>query len=191
MKHKILLFILFTVTYSSYSQIPEIKKPVILTSSHRVSLEKIQGLIIFKRKSDNHIFNSSYKIYETFLNTNTDVAESYFSSGLCWEGRFVKGYKHGLWTTTYNTKRVKTTNWNNGLIIGKYRVYDTEGKYLYETTFGTQGNGKYKDYYYLSGVLKEEGNYENGKKEGEWCYYDEKGNIKTTAHYENGTPIKK
>jgi antitoxin component YwqK of YwqJK toxin-antitoxin module len=190
MKHKILLFILFTASYNVYSQIPEVKRPVILTSSHRVNMERIRGLIIFKRKSDNHIFNSSYKIYETFLNTNTDITESYFSSGLCWEGRFVKGYKHGLWMTTYNTKLVKTTNWNNGLIIGKYHVYDTKGKYLYQTNFGPKGNGKFKDYYYKTGVLKQEGDYQNGKKEGEWCNYNTQGELTTTVHYKQGVVVK-
>ena len=106
------------------------------------------------------------------------------------EGFFIDGYKNGIWKTTYKNKMVKSINYNKGLVIGKYRVYDTKGNLLYKTTFGTQGNGKFKDYYYTTGILKEEGNYENGKKEGEWCTYNEQGHTKEIIFYEKGMPLK-
>ncbi|SDE39382.1 hypothetical protein SAMN05421855_101409 [Ulvibacter litoralis] len=34
-----------------------------------------------------------------------------------------------------------------------------------------------KDFYYKTEILKEEGNYESGKKEGEWCTYNKQGEI--------------
>ena len=203
---KVLLFLYLGLCYAQAP--PPI--PIKHIRSYKTKTVDVNGKDLFMHNDkDNAPLMGLYKISFFFLdNSKNDSSKGdndlqlrtlvydtkysrYSRSNINVKGKFIKGYKHGLWTTTCNAKRVKITNWNNGLIIGKYRVYDTEGKYLYKTTFGTQGNGKYKDYYYLSGVLKEEGNYENGKKEGEWCYYDEKGNIKTTAHYENGTPIKK
>ncbi|PID67754.1 MAG: hypothetical protein CR968_05120 [Flavobacteriia bacterium] len=104
------------------------------------------------------------------------------------EGSFIKGYKNGLWKTTYKNKLVKTENWRKGLAIGRYRVFDTKGKLLYKTSFGNYGHGKYKDYYYNTGQLKQEGAYENGKKQGEWCDYDKEGNLIKTTYYDQGVP---
>ncbi|PZW41577.1 hypothetical protein LX95_01258, partial [Mesonia algae] len=49
--------------------------------------------------------------YSTFVNINLRKA-----------GIFKEGYKHGLWKTTYENKLVKTENYNNGLMVGRYRV---------------------------------------------------------------------
>ena len=86
-------------------------------------------------------------------------------------------------------KTVKIENWNNGLLVGKYKVYNTSNKLIYSTDFGKNGNGKFKDYYYKLGVLKEEGDYQDGKKQGEWCFYDEKGKLLKSLNYEKGVPI--
>ncbi len=104
------------------------------------------------------------------------------------EGVFIKGYKNGLWKTLYKNKLVKTENWRKGLAIGRYRVYNTKGELLYKTTFGKYGHGKYKDYYYNTSQLKQEGSYENGKKQGEWCDYDKEGNLIKTTYYDQGVP---
>jgi len=108
------------------------------------------------------------------------------STGLILEGTFKNGYKDGLWKTTYENRLVKTENYNNGLTIGRYKVFNTKGDILYQTTFGSQGNGKYQDYYYNSGILKEEGFYKNGKKDGEWCSFDENGKLVESIIYNNG-----
>jgi antitoxin component YwqK of YwqJK toxin-antitoxin module len=105
-------------------------------------------------------------------------------------GGFFNGYKTGQWKTTYNNKLVKTVYWNNGLITGLYYVTTTKGTLLYKTDFGPKGNGKFKDYYYKTGVLKQEGDYQNGKKEGEWCNYNTKGELTTTVHYKQGVVVK-
>ncbi len=112
------------------------------------------------------------------------------STGIASLGFFNDGYKNGFWKTTYKNKLVKTENWNNGLIFGKYKVTNTEGKLLYQTNFGSKGNGKYKDFYYNTGSLRQEGNYENGKKQGEWCDYDEYQKLLKITKYEKGIIIK-
>ncbi len=105
------------------------------------------------------------------------------------EGWLNQGYKNKAWKTLYKRDAVvKKESWNNGLITGEYKVYTTSKKLLYETNFGKAGNGKYKDYYYATGVLKQEGNYENGKKQGEWCDYDTNGNVKKITKYISGIP---
>ncbi len=143
-----------------------------LDNSKKDSLISDNGII---RKTLHH--DAKYSRYSR-LNINTI-------------GKFIKGYKNDSWKTLYKNKIVKTENWKNGLIKGKYCVYNASGSILYKTTFGTQGNGKYKDFYYKTGMLKEEGNYENGKKEGEWCTYNKQGNTKEIVYYKNGTVIKK
>ncbi|MFC5047337.1 toxin-antitoxin system YwqK family antitoxin [Aquimarina hainanensis] len=184
----IFFLLLFLVTSFSFleAQIKEIKKPIIPTSSHKLLKQNERGITIYKRKSDNHLLNSTYEVCKTNLNTNTDIVNSYYFSGLCEKGTFNKGYKDGFWKTTYNNKLVKTANWNKGLIMGKYRVYNTVGTLLYQTNFGTLGNGKYKDYFYKTGTLKQEGDYKNGKKQGAWCSYDQKGTLLETTIYNQG-----
>ncbi|WP_148639345.1 toxin-antitoxin system YwqK family antitoxin [Aquimarina longa] len=192
MKSKNILFLLFywAILCNHISgQIKEVKKPIIPTSSHRLLIKNNKGINIYKRKSDSHLPNSLYEVCETYLNDDTDIVNSYYFSGLCETGAFNNGYKTGFWKTTYKNKVVKTENWNNGLILGKYRVYDTTGTSLYQTNFGAQGNGTYKDYDYKTGALKQEGDYLNGKKQGEWCMYGQhKKRIKSIL-YDKGIPV--
>ncbi|MGO3183371.1 MAG: toxin-antitoxin system YwqK family antitoxin [Aequorivita sp.] len=117
--------------------------------------------------------------------TYSDYSYGKFT-GIILEGSFRESYKDGLWKTTYENKLVKTENYNNGLMVGRYRVYNTDGVMLYKTTFGSQGDGKYQDYHYPTGVIKEEGFYKNGVKDGEWCTYDEKGRIVESTVYKDG-----
>lgn len=45
--------------------------------------------------------------------------------------------------------------------------------------------------YYESGQLKKSGNYNNDKKDGEWTYYDEEGNIIRTVTYDKDVVVEK
>ena len=47
-------------------------------------------------------------------------------------------------------------------------------------------NGLYKDYFLGINILKEEGLYKNGKKEGEWFMYNEEGTLLKTVNYKAG-----
>ncbi len=107
-------------------------------------------------------------------------------TGIIEQGSFNKGYKNGFWKTQCKNRLVKTMNYNQGLLIGRYRVYNVKGDVLYITTLGAKGTGKYKDYYYETGILKEEGRYKNGKKEGQWLYYDKNGKETRSEKYKNG-----
>ncbi|WP_103867036.1 toxin-antitoxin system YwqK family antitoxin [Aquimarina sp. I32.4] len=184
---------LFLILSSVYGQEKEVipPKPIPLTFTHLLILDNdIEGKIKYFRKSDNYNLNGQYKVYETKLNTNTDIVNSYYNTGYKFIGKFHKGYKDGFWKTTYKNKLVKTENWNKGFIIGKYRVYDIKGNLLYQTNFGAKGNGKFKDFYYVTGILKQEGNYENGKKQDKWCEYDKEGKLTKTVIYKDGIEVK-
>jgi len=187
---KVSVIIFLTISFSLFGQVKKAPpKPKLRTFSHFIdsNINK-KGITKFFRKSDNYIFNGEYTIHETLLNTKTDIVNSYFNTGFRFFGFFNNGYKNGLWKTTYKNILVKTINYKNGLVIGRYRVYGIKENLLYKTTFGAQGNGKFKDYYYKTGIIKQEGNYENGKREGEWCDYDRKGKV-VSRYYKDGRKV--
>ena len=204
MKKAYTFLLILLINCTLFGQNNKVEAPPIFLNSLLVKTKLINGLDVHTYNYKNKdIEDKKYVIYlitkdkkKLHNKTNDFIREkSDFTygkqTGYTSIGYFSKGYKNGLWKTTYKKHLVQSINYNNGLIIGKYRVYNTEGDLLYKTTFGAQGNGKFKDYNYKTGVLKQEGNYENGKKEGEWCDYDEQGNTKEIIHYKNGTPIKK
>ncbi len=205
---KILLVIVLMLCINVFGQKHKeiVQMPAIYVNSLnlRTTIKSGKEFFSFIKKS-NVLINSEYLImirkrkvkkpqpYRSMKIIECDVLLNYgfkgISTHIYLEGFFFNGYKNGLWKTTFKNKLVKTENWNKGLILGRYRVYNMKGEILYKTTFGFKGNGKCEDYYYKSGILKQEGNYLNGKKEGKWCDYDEQGAIKKIIYYEKGTPI--
>lgn len=204
---KTLRFLALLIVFNAYSQKQDIAPIKPIRSYHIKEIRENGKLLYLYNDNDNSRLNGQYNITFFFLDNKKKDSlimdngvekkpllydtkfSKYSRSHISKTGTFNKGYKNNLWKTTYKNKLVQTINHNNGLVIGRYRVYNTKGEILYKTTFGTQGNGKFKDYYYASGILKEEGSYENGKKEGEWCDYDQQGNIVKTTHYKNGMPL--
>ncbi|KAA1243270.1 toxin-antitoxin system YwqK family antitoxin [Aquimarina sp. RZ0] len=185
-----IIFLITCLSISIFLNAQKILKPAV-----KIPISKIESTI----KNGNYSFSSKITekelqgSYEVFLDkvSFSDTPILLDSKYIVDKGSFHKGYKTGLLKTTYKGKLVKTENWNNGLILGKYKVYDTDGNILYQTSFGSKGISKYKDYYYKTGVLKEEGTYENGKKQGEWCDYDKKGMLKKTIKYIDGEEVSK
>ncbi len=145
----------------------------------------LNGKIKYFNKPTGDPLDGKYIIYETEYRYEYDIAD-YYDTGLKFIGTFKKGYKDGFWEVKFENKRVKTIRYNNGLVVGDYRVYNIEGELLYKTYFGKYGNGTYKDFFYETGVLKEEGDYKNGIKEGNWCEYHENGDLKKISFYESG-----
>ena len=155
-------------------------------SKESVVLDGNYEILIFKEDKD--IGDAEINKKGTIIRTTQyDLKYTNFiNTRLQQEGSFTNGFKNGLWKTFYENKLVKIENYNNGLISGDYRVYNTEGKLLYKTTFGLHGYGKFQDYHYSTGIIKEEGFYKNGIKEGEWCTYDEKGKLVGSTVYRDG-----
>lgn len=159
-------------------------------SIFNISIVNKNGKEFYYRSEDRHIFSGEY-IITTKKKDNANSSAIHLIGkikGLKEKGAFNEGYKNGTWNTLYKNKVVKTERWNNGLIFGRYQVFNTKGKSLYEVVFIGNSAIKYKDYYYHSGKLKVEGNCVNGKKEGEWKYYAENGKTIKTINYKQGVP---
>lgn len=166
----------------------QIKEPIVKISSTNAIIVNTDGLKKYQRKSDDYVLDGKYKFYLNKKETQNNSVNDIFGipTGLVEEGIFKNGYKDGLWKTIYENKLVKTENYNVGSMIGRYSVYKIDGDLLFKTTFGSQGNGKYQDYYYTTGILKEEGFYKNGKRDGEWCTFNEKGKLLENTIYNEG-----
>ena len=186
---KIFFLLLLSISVNAQNKVLPHSNIITPMNSNRIDSFNVKGKSCYSSTSNNIALNGEYIINKTKLNTDIDIVDTYKNTGFKFLGFFNKGYKNKLWKITYKGKIVKTENWNNGLIKGLYKVYNTKGKLLYETNFGVEGNGKYKDFYYKTGVIKQEGNYHNGKKEGEWCNYDTKGKLSKAVFYDQGILI--
>ncbi|WP_103867035.1 toxin-antitoxin system YwqK family antitoxin [Aquimarina sp. I32.4] len=205
---KYIFYLIILSSFLSFSQtkvFEPIAKPII---SYDIKIKNNSGVYLYKHKDGLNLLDGVYNIDIYIKNKNAgdieiienglkkrtlkyDLSNSeYRRTEIKEKGKFHKGYKDGFWKTTYKNKLVKTENWNKGFIIGKYRVYDIKGNLLYQTNFGAKGNGKFKDFYYATGILKQEGNYENGKKQDEWCEYDKEGKLTKTVIYKEGMIVK-
>ncbi|WP_103068694.1 toxin-antitoxin system YwqK family antitoxin [Aquimarina sediminis] len=206
MKKNILSLVLLC-SFLSFSQkkvFEPITKPIL---SFDIKIENKNGISYYQYKDDLKPLNGVYNINIYIKDENVgdiEVSENgtkkrtlkydlpnknYINININEKGSFKNGYKTGLWKTTYKGKVIKTENWDNGLMIGKYRIYGSQGNLLYHTNFGSLGNGKYKDYYYKTNILKQEGNYENGQKEGEWCDYNKQGKMIKVIKYKTGNIV--
>ena len=187
MKKLFLIFLLLIATSSVQSQT---SNSVLREMSLNISFDYKKGKEFFYSKEFRSIYDGEYIIVEKrkdeTKSTNTKTVAT--STGFKEKGRFKQGYKHGIWKTTYKRKVVKIEHWENGLIVGMYKVFNTNGDLLYEIMFKKTGTSKYKDYFYKSGQLKVEGNYVTGRKEGVWNYYNENGDKINTINYKQGVP---
>lgn len=209
MKNILTITLILLLSFTSFCQKKSnIELPAISINSLFLKAKIKKGIPFYYYNYDNTILrNSKYRVLRrTKINVNknkkdlksegldivrlkSDLTIGQFTNFIS-IGYFKKGYKNGLWKTTYKSKLVKSINYNNGLVVGKYRVYNIKKELLYKTTFGIKGNGNYKDYYHKTGILKQEGYYENGKKSGEWCDYFNDGTLSKTIIYSGGMPIK-
>ncbi|TPN82964.1 toxin-antitoxin system YwqK family antitoxin [Aquimarina algicola] len=179
------LLLTFCLSICIFSRAQQVPKPAVKVLFSKIKSIPQNGHYSFISKNSKKKLQGKYQIYLEKLSPS-DTPILMHSNYIVEEGAFEKGLKDGFWKTSYKNKIVKKEHWNNGLISNEYSVYNTEGKLLYQIDFGAKGNGKYKDFYYNTGILKQEGSYENGKKEGEWCTYNEKGTLLKTIIYHKG-----
>lgn len=168
-----------------------------------------KGLYQYK---DSTLVNANTKIWlhkfpKINKNKITDCGELPIPYGYL-EGKIINGKKEGKWFKKIKIPKqphyviVKMLHYKNGVLDGKYQVYDTNGKVLYPLephplypdeyenyeTFKT-GSGWYYDYYYETRILKETGFYKKSKKNGSWILYDKNGNEIKREYYSNGMLI--
>ncbi|GAF05917.1 toxin-antitoxin system YwqK family antitoxin [Saccharicrinis fermentans] len=143
----------------------------------------LEGKMIKRKKRKKEL--PFIDIHDSF----SEFGESNFLTGRL-EGNVIKGKKEGLWIEHRSFEseialiHIKNMNYINGLLDGKYCVFNNQGDTLGISLF-KQGTGNYVDFYSTSGVLKEKGQLVNGKKEGRWYFYDEEGELIKSSIYKN------
>ncbi len=143
------------------------------------------------RHKDSTLINAKIKIYlHTFPKVNSSTITDCEKDPICYgylEGKIINGRKEGKWLKKIKTTKhphdiiVKVLHYDNGVLNGKYQVYDTNGKALYPIEphplfpdeyknyqIFKNGTGWYYDYYYETKSIKVSGHYKNGKKNGTW-----------------------
>ncbi|GGX07858.1 hypothetical protein [Aquimarina muelleri] len=219
MKNISLCLFLFLVFSKCFSQ----KEVIIKESEREFFTEKIteylkivpiseykntkQLMIINKEGLYEYVKDSSLVSAQIEISLYSAINDSLNPSLIGHLKGFIKeGKREGIWTKEiFNKKKnkfvvVKTFNYLNGVLNGKYQVFDLNGKILspylsnpfdvdeeksyYEIY--KNGSGYYYDYYYDTGVLKETGRYLKGKKNSRWIIYDSNGKVVKKESYYNG-----
>lgn len=168
--------------------------------TERVMTINDEGLYIYIK--DSTIVNANMEI--SLYSEPNDSISTHLIGYL--KGLIREGKKEGLWIKEFKNEeenkfvKVKEMNYTNGILDGKYQVYDINGKVLsaflvteldktsekrYYEMF-KNGTGYYFDYYYDSGTLKERGYYLKGKKHSVWVIFDRVGLPIKKYVYNNG-----
>lgn len=103
---------------------------------------------------------------------------------------YKRGVKHGKWITYYdNGQMFEYKEYNNGAETGEFKQYFKNGQLKLEVKIvdgkwsGTMRN------YYPNGNPANIGLYQEGLKEGKWVFYDERGNVEKTIHFDGSEVI--
>jgi len=129
-----------------------------------------------------------YSIYYNRSTGGSDVVKQYPSIEDI--GHFVKGRKEGEWVKEFGAAGEAlnyTATYRNGLLDGPLIVYNADKSIHYRTVF-QKGTGLWKAFY-PSGRPKIEGAYQQGKAEGTWRTYDQKGQIVKEDFYRDGEVV--
>lgn len=97
---------------------------------------------------------------------------------------YKKGVKHGKWITYYDNGQIfEYKEYNNGAEFGEFKQYFKNGQLKLEVkVVDGKWSGTMKNYY-PNGNPANIGLYQEGLKEGKWVFYDERGNIEKTIHF--------
>lgn len=118
------------------------------------------------------------------------------SNTLIAEGTFKKGKKDGTWTNYYpGGKKRETAEYREGKLFGPAQYFDQEGALKKQLIFQDSVLvGKYIEYFGKSGnpgyidpkQVQLEGQYENGRKTGQWVTFYEFGELAVREFYVEG-----
>ena len=96
------------------------------------------------------------------------------------EGSYKNGKKTGTWNYWYkNGKKKEKIQYKDG-VENVIAAWNKDGKPLLDN-----GTGEYTGYH-DNGVIRTTGMYRDGKREGEWKWWDEQARPSTISNYENG-----
>ena len=109
------------------------------------------------------------------------------------------GKKHGYWKTFYEDWTLHTEcYYKHGLRDGFYKEYDEKGNLKKITKFvndveqlleSDQKPLVVQHEYYPNGKVKREASFRDGKREGVWREFDEKGNVINSQTYKKGALV--
>jgi antitoxin component YwqK of YwqJK toxin-antitoxin module len=148
--------------------------------------------------------NANYGLWEYFYESGQKSMEGTIN-GKNREGDWKMFYENGQVreTGTYeNNKRIGlwTSYFEDGVLrgeidytedFGTYTEYYHSGKVLSEGPKAGQKNAGHWRFFSESGSLQSEGEFQNGKKQGEWLNYHTNGHIASKGRYENDQPVGK
>jgi uncharacterized protein len=146
--------------------------------------------------------NSNYGLWEYFFENGEKSMEGtingkfkegewkiYYESGDLKEvGNHVANKREGIWKTYFEDGALR------GEIEykedhGRYTEYYLSGKIMAEgPKAGTRNVGHWRYYSEADGTLQSEGDFSNGKKDGEWKFYYPSGKISSSGLYKNDEP---
>ncbi len=147
--------------------------------------------------------NSNYGIWEYFYENGQKSMEGtidgklregswkiYYESGNLKEtGEYAGNKRTGLWNTFFEdgTKRGEIEYVEDN---GRYTEFYHSGKVLAEgPKSGPKNVGHWRTFVEDGGSIESEGDYEMGKKNGEWKFYYPSGKVSSVGKYEKDEPI--
>lgn len=124
-----------------------------------------------------HDSSSAILFFENFLPQHQYQKYSADSTLLA-QGNFKKNQKDGYWKAYYNNGVLKEEGpYCLNMRCGWWKFYNTDGQIVEECNFvNNEKMGLIK--IYVNGKIAESGNISEGKRVGEWLYYEESGEAK-------------
>lgn len=95
------------------------------------------------------------------------------------DGKFTRWYNHGV--------KEYEEYYRDGMKNGLSTEWNRTGIKLFERTYRNDTLHGVTREYYENRKLKLEGNYENGKWDGRWIYWDDLGNVIGSGEFEDGS----
>lgn len=151
------------------------------------------GSFTWYYESGDYMETGNYKNGEYYIGStwdeegNTKVIDGdgentyyYFNKQKKSNGYNKDGKKTGIWNFWYKNGRKKEKIEYKEGVENIVAAWDKDGKPLIEN-----GTGEYTGFY-DNGIKKNNGMYRNGKREGEWKWWDEQGKPTIISNYENG-----
>ena len=89
-------------------------------------------------------------------------------------GKYINNKKEGVWRIySDDGKLLDSSYYQHNFIHGLALSWYTDGKPRDSSFFENDGNGTLRGYY-SNGFMRQQGNFQGGKKEGRWIYFDPK-----------------
>ncbi len=105
------------------------------------------------------------------------------------ETNYVNGIKEGAQKEYFQNGNIKATaNFKNGEFYGWLKMYYSNGKINFQEYYNEEGKSdSLFQLWFKSGGLSQQGFNKNGKMNGEWFYFSEKGDTIKINTYKNDT----